>query len=227
MSRIRYLKPEYFEDEHLAEFPFWIRLLFAGLWNIADKAGRLEDRPKRIKAKIFPYDNVNTEKGLTDLSKIKSDSNRPFIIRYCVDDEKYIQIVNWHLHQKPHHTEKESVIPEYIKGKGKGMVKGEGECVERKTEEENGELTDKRRLKKDKYLEYVYLTNEEYRKLIDKLGESVIKDYIENLNDYIGSKGKKYKSHYHTILMWSKKDKPKDKFNLGELPDDTDTTPGI
>ena len=112
MSRIRYLKPEFFEDEDLAELPFWVRLLFAGLWNIADKEGRLEDRPKRIKIKIFPYDDkINVEKGLEFLTKNKSESDKPFILRYRIEKQKYIQIVNWHKHQKPHHMELPSEIP--------------------------------------------------------------------------------------------------------------------
>ena len=67
--------------------------------------------------------------------------------------------------------------------------------------------------KKERYMDSVFLTIKEYEKLIKKFGESKAKDYIENLNNYIGSKGKKYKSHYFTILNWSKKDdkeKPKD-----------------
>ena len=60
--------------------------------------------------------------------------------------------------------------------------------------------------KKKRYMDSVLLTLEEYGKLIDKFGEDKTKDYIENLNNYVGSKGKKYKSHYYTILSWSKKD---------------------
>jgi len=61
---------------------------------------------------------------------------------------------------------------------------------------------------KKRYREYVYLTDEEWQKLKDKFGESTAEDYIDRLNDYIGSKGKKYKSHYHTILTWNRKDEP-------------------
>ena len=41
-------------------------------------------------------------------------------------------------------------------------------------------------------------------KLIEKFGSDT-KNWIERLNNYIGSKGKKYKSHYHTILAWDRK----------------------
>jgi len=59
---------------------------------------------------------------------------------------------------------------------------------------------------KKQFFDFVYLTDEEYKKLIEKFGENMTEQYIEKLNNYIGSKGKKYKSHYHTILNWSNKD---------------------
>lgn len=141
MGRIRYLKPDFFKDEDLAEHPCWIRLLFAGLWTIADKEGRLEDRPKRIKVDVFPYDNVDVEKGLSELSKIKNHSKRPFIQRYEVNGEGYIQIINWHKHQKPHHTEKDSFFPEPPPLNTNGKGNGDGECVASNTEKSNGVLT--------------------------------------------------------------------------------------
>src|SRR5262245_30051913 len=56
LARIRSIKPGFFRNEDLAAFPFQHRLLFAGLWLLADREGRLEDRPKRIHADLFPYD---------------------------------------------------------------------------------------------------------------------------------------------------------------------------
>ncbi len=55
------------------------RLLFIGLWTQADRDGRLEDRPKRLKAEIFPYENYDIEKGLNELQ------SAGFIIRYKVN----------------------------------------------------------------------------------------------------------------------------------------------
>jgi len=126
MGRIRYLKPDFFKDEDLAMLPFEIRLLFAGLWGIADKAGRLEDRPMRIKAEVFPYDNVDVQAGIDILSKVKQSSGTPFIQKYQINGQKYIQIINWEEHQRPHHTEKESTIPSMEKGMEKGKEKQDG-----------------------------------------------------------------------------------------------------
>jgi len=106
MARIRYLKPDFFLDEDIAELPHGHRIAFQGLWCYADREGRLEDKPKKLKALIFPYEPADFEKILNDLTK------KPFIIRYLSCGKPYIQIVNFKKHQKPHHTEKPSEIPE-------------------------------------------------------------------------------------------------------------------
>jgi hypothetical protein len=62
---------------------------------------------------------------------------------------------------------------------------------------------------KTKYLDNVFLLDEEYQKLFDSLGESKTKDMIEKLDLYIGSKGDKYKSHYKTILNWVRMEEDK------------------
>lgn len=66
----------------------------------------------------------------------------------------------------------------------------------------------KTNINKDKilYLDYIYLTNIEYNKLIDSYNKNIIDKYINNINNYIWSTGKKYKSHYHTILNWLNRD---------------------
>lgn len=107
MARIRYLHPDFFKDDEIKNLSFEARLLFAGLWCYADKKGRLEDKPERLKVEIMPYDKVNVDKTLDLLTK------KPFIIRYTIENKRYIQITNWEKYQHPHHTEKESVIPEY------------------------------------------------------------------------------------------------------------------
>lgn len=105
MARARNIKPGFFTNEDLVELDFGTRILFAGLWTLADREGRLEDRPKKIKIGVFPADNVDIEVMLQELHRYN------FIKRYEANGEKYIQIVSWHKHQSPHHTEKASVIP--------------------------------------------------------------------------------------------------------------------
>ena len=111
MARIRYLKPGFFKDEDIKELPYVARLFYQGLWIQADRDGRGEDRPQRLKVEIMPYDEVDVEKIMQLLACPKKSTSRPFIIRYQVGGERYYQIVSWHRHQKPHHTERPSEIP--------------------------------------------------------------------------------------------------------------------
>ena len=61
---------------------------------------------------------------------------------------------------------------------------------------------------KEKHLEFVFLLKDEYLKLVNKFGQAGAEMWINKLNAYLGSKGDKYKSHYHTILNWELKDHP-------------------
>ena len=111
IARIRYLKPAFWKDEDIAELPHHTRLFYLGLWNFADKSGRLKDRPKWLKVEIFPYEKADIEKMLQQLSKHKNNSLRPFIQRYEINGINYIQILAWDEHQKPHHQEQDSLLP--------------------------------------------------------------------------------------------------------------------
>jgi hypothetical protein len=105
MARSRNIKPGFFTNEDLVELDYATRLLFAGLWTVADREGRLQDRPKKIKIDVFPADNLDIDAMLQALHDWR------FIVRYDVAGAKYIQIANWTKHQNPHHTERDSEIP--------------------------------------------------------------------------------------------------------------------
>lgn len=67
-------------------------------------------------------------------------------------------------------------------------------------------INKKENIKRKKYgsFENVSLTDEEYQKLKERFSD--YENKIENLSSYIASKGDKYKSHYATILNWSRKE---------------------
>ena len=86
MARSRNIKPGFFTNEDLVELDFATRLLFAGLWTLADRDGRLEDRPKKIKMSLFPADSVDVDHMLDALRQTS------LIKRYEVDGNRYIKI---------------------------------------------------------------------------------------------------------------------------------------
>jgi hypothetical protein len=105
MARIRSIKPGFFTNDALAELPMAARLLFVGLWCVADREGRMGDRPKKLRAEILPFDDVDVDKLL------KSLTEAGFIQRYEGAGERYIQILNFTKHQHPHVKEPPSTIP--------------------------------------------------------------------------------------------------------------------
>lgn len=106
MARARTVSPLFFQSEELAECSIVARLLFVGLWTIADRAGRLEDRPKRIRAIVFPYDpSVDVEPLLAELV------DHGFIRRYEADGAALIWVPKFLKHQHPHPKEAPSTLP--------------------------------------------------------------------------------------------------------------------
>lgn len=106
MARARNIKPGFFKNEVLGVADPLYSLLFEGLWILADRAGRLEDRPLRIKGEVFPYrDGLNVDAMLNWL-----ESNG-FIRRYTAQGKKCILVLEFVKHQNPHKNEAESELP--------------------------------------------------------------------------------------------------------------------
>ena len=107
MARIRTIKPDFFTDENIADLSPFARLLFIGMFCHADRKGVLEYRPKRLKVQILAYDSVNIEELINEIHSIGK------IYRYIIGSKNFIQIKGFQRHQRPHHTEKDSDLPEY------------------------------------------------------------------------------------------------------------------
>lgn len=105
MARSRNIKPGFFKNEVLAGLDPHTRLLFAGLWTLADREGRFEVRLEKIKAEIFPYEQVMLESCMAHLWI------NHFLTFYEGAGKRICQINNWHRHQSPHHKEVASELP--------------------------------------------------------------------------------------------------------------------
>ena len=110
MARARLLKPGFFKNEDLARLPFSARICYAGLWTLADREGRLEDRPSRIKVELFPYDRTITARAVNEmLTKL---ARVGFLTRYGDGNgHRYLAVPTFLDHQTPHHREPASRIP--------------------------------------------------------------------------------------------------------------------
>lgn len=116
LARSRNIKPSIMDNEKLAECAPLTRLLFVYLWMLADREGRLEDRPKRIAAQALAYDRV------ADVGIMLDDLQAAgFITRYTTDSTACIQIINFTKHQSPHVREVASVLPCMVQSTTKVM----------------------------------------------------------------------------------------------------------
>jgi hypothetical protein len=91
--RKRRVKPEFYTNEQLASCSFAARFLFLGLGMLTDREDRLEDRPKRIKGELLPYDDLDVGALLDELS------SHGFIVRHEAGGKRFIQIAAFSGHQ--------------------------------------------------------------------------------------------------------------------------------
>ena len=110
--RIRTIKPGFFKHELIADLPPLTRLLFISLWCMADRRGRLEDRPRRIKVECLPFDDCDVDAMLWDLQEAG------FVERYEVEQVQVIQVTAFEKHQRISGKEAlaESEFPENTEG---------------------------------------------------------------------------------------------------------------
>ena len=95
---------------------------------------------------------------------------------------------------------KQMLFSESKKSNGQGQGHGQGQGQKEKN------ISIEILKKKFGEFENVVLTGEEHEKLVDSLGDIGAKEYIERLSSYLAQSGRRYKSHYATLLNWWRKD---------------------
>jgi hypothetical protein len=109
MARQRTLKPEFWADDALAELTRDARLLYIGLWNLADEQGRARGDARYVKGQLFPYDDdlsaAAVDALLDDLAKAKK------VQRYRSDGGSYLFLPNLGKHQRLEPDKTPSKLP--------------------------------------------------------------------------------------------------------------------
>lgn len=99
MARIRSVHPDICQSETMAALDARLERTFVRLWTHCDDEGRCEDRPKIIKAAIYPeHDGQTPEIIDAELAMLAEDN---LLIRYESGGKRYIQVRSWHKYQKP------------------------------------------------------------------------------------------------------------------------------
>ncbi len=96
MPRIRSIKPEFWTSADVMECSTNARLLFIGLWNFCDDAGRHSDSAKQVKAEVFPGDDFDSDTIRGMLDELAQNG---LIVRYTAESKDYFYLPGWH-HQR-------------------------------------------------------------------------------------------------------------------------------
>lgn len=96
--RIRTIKPSFWTDAKVASLPERTRLLFIGLWHVADDSGLLRDDHRELAATILPYEPT-AEREASTLLALRQLEAAGMIGRYVVDGRPYIIVTNFLRHQ--------------------------------------------------------------------------------------------------------------------------------
>lgn len=102
---------EFWADEGLATAVSRdARMLYMGLWNLADEAGRCRGGVRYIKGQIFPYDDDLTADRVDALLCELASASK--VLRYRVGDDHYLFLPNLARHQPLQPDKTPSKLPE-------------------------------------------------------------------------------------------------------------------
>ncbi len=130
MPRIRTLKPDFFLSDDICALSMGARLLYQGLWQHADREGRLEWKPGALKRAILPTDDVDIHALFGELA------DRGLVVPY---GDGLAWIPTFLEHQRINAREPASVLPPPPHMQAHARTCGrEGEGTEEKGEERKG-----------------------------------------------------------------------------------------
>ena len=188
-------------------------------WTIPwlDDYGCYTGDPEDIKTEVFPKNKKVTAKDIENA--LNEEAEKELIAWYSIGNGGLVQqYLNFDKFQTfKADRERKSDYPQY-QPENEGVVPVGNHRIPLDSLNISKVKLSKVKLSKDKYIDFVFLSKEEYEKLIKKFGEKLTNEKIDELNNGIGSKGYKYNSHYHTILSWDRKHK---KDNKQTAPDKT------
>jgi hypothetical protein len=113
MARIRTIKPEFWTDEKTGRLSLLAKLLFIGIWNLADDGGVCRANPAYLRGQLFPYSDDDlslknthgafTEPSITTQTVVRALDEiaaAGLIMTGRVSNEIFLVVNGWHEHQK-------------------------------------------------------------------------------------------------------------------------------
>ncbi len=219
MARKRMIDPNIWQSEDFSKLSTLGKLVFIGLFSLADDEGRGRSNPVYLKSTLFPY-----EEGIrsADIDKTLSEiSSNMSVIFYSCNGSSYYSLYNWNTWQKIDRPT-ESKIPEYDETTMQRLFDEHSTSPRRvitpnKKEDNRKEKEDKRIEIKDIYNQYcpnlpqVQKLTEKREKAIDKfLKEFTKEQFIEickiaNSTDFlIGKNDNGWKADFDFLMRTDK-----------------------
>lgn len=201
MARKRMIDPNIWQSEDFSKLSTLAKLVFIGLFSLADDEGRGRCNPVYLKSTLFPY-----EEGIrsTDIDKTLSEiSSNMSVIFYSCDGSNYYSLYNWNTWQKIDRPS-ESKIPEYCENT---MIRLFDECstnTRRAISPNKNRIEDNKKRKEEK--KFVPPTLDEIKKYVNEKSLKVDAEQFYNYfteGNWVDSKGNAVKSWKQKILTWN------------------------
>jgi len=216
------IHPEIWQSEDFSKLSLFARLLFIGMFSMADDYGKGRAKPVYLKSVIFPYDDgmriIDVEKALSEIGSNMS------VTFYAHDGNDYYRLDNWESWQKvdkpqsskipdPFQNDSENsterfdensrMILEKVQNyseQNQEQFQNDSENFSLSIREENKKRKEEKRDAREartltlSFGEFrnVKLTQEEYDNLVGRFEEWVISDKIDYLDSKIESGIRKY-----------------------------------
>lgn len=189
----RYTDSEKWDDPFFTELPNEYKLLWIYILDKCDHAGIYKVNPANVEFSLKSKFNWEEVIKVLDGRIVVLSKEKWFVPKFI--DFQYGEL---DINNRVHNAVYKILDKE-------GVFKGRQRPV-------NDPIYKDKDKDKDKYLDFVLLTKEEHNKLITEFGQAETAEMIKCLNNYGYQKPKKFKeygSHYHTLLVWARKDNPR------------------
>lgn len=167
-----------------------------------DDYGRMDGRSPILRAKCFPLRLGKVSDAMVDgyLTKLISVG---MVQKYAFEGKPYIQITAWEKHQQQRAKRSKYPSPD---GNGYQMI-SDVPVIQSESERETESEREKENSKeKFEVKTGVFLSAMECEKLMEQFGEAGANERIAAFSESKLAHGYKYKSDYHAILTWARKD---------------------
>lgn len=200
MARKRMIDPNIWQSEDFSRLSTLGKLVFIGLFSLADDEGRGRCNPVYLKSTLFPY-----EEGIrsADIDKTLSEiSSNMSVILYSCDGSSYYSLYNWNTWQKIDRPS-ESKIPEYNPQVMQRLFVEDSSKVRRAIVPNKNRIENNKNKKENTF---VPPTLDEVKSYVNEKGLNVDAEQFYNYfteGKWVDSKGNKVKSWKQKILTWN------------------------